>query len=77
MAKAEIQSENLEFLDKKSVDFSVGIKASMVGEKNFLTRHCDGIRHSWLVEPKFVVTETFHKLPKLQDWGLLSKQDNM
>lgn len=59
----------MEFLKIKSGSLKVRIKKAEVGGRNFLARHCDGIRHSWLVEPKFVVTETFHKLPKLQDWG--------
>lgn len=68
IAKAESRSKNLLFLERKSEDLKIRIKDAEVGRKNFLTRHCDGMTQLWLVEPRFVVTKTFHNLPKLQDW---------
>lgn len=71
-AKAESRSKNLKFLENKSKDLKIRINDAEVCGRNFPARHCDGMTQLWLVEPRFVVTETFHKLPKLQDWGLLS-----
>lgn len=66
-AKADSESQKLEFLLEKSENFKVKIQASEVDGRNFLTRHCDEMAQSWLVGPKIVVTETSQELPEIPD----------